>query len=67
MTTPDEPRLTPQGVFVVQLRTDSDLPARRLCGRIEHVTSGRSERFGSLDELVAFMTAHAVAGDDANR
>jgi hypothetical protein len=69
MTTPDQPdggapRLTPDGVFVVQLRTDSDLAARRICGRIEHVTSGRSDRFASLDELIAFMARHA-AGDGA--
>ena len=55
-----EPRLTPGAAFVVQLGTDSDLPARRLRGRVEHVTSGRSERFGSLDELIAFIADHVA-------
>ena len=53
-----EPRLTPAATFVVQLGTDSDLTTRRLRGRVEHVTSGRSDRFGSLDELLTFMADH---------
>lgn len=52
------PRLTPAAAFVIQLGTDSDLPTRRLCGRVEHLVSGRSDRFGSLDELIAFMADH---------
>jgi hypothetical protein len=61
-----EPRLTPAGAFVVQLRTDSDLTTGRLCGRVEHVTSGRSDRFASLDELIAFMARHAASEPDPN-
>ena len=54
----DEPRLTPGAAFVVQLGTDSDLATRRLRGRVEHVVSGRSDRFSSLDELIAFIADH---------
>ena len=57
---PSEPRLTPAAAFLVQLGSDSDLTTRRLRGRIEHVTSGRSDRFGSIDELIAFMAEHAA-------
>jgi hypothetical protein len=57
---PVEPHLTPEGAFVIQVRTDSDLPAGRLCGRVEHVTSGRSDRFSSLDELMAFIARHVA-------
>jgi hypothetical protein len=53
--------LEPDGAFVVQLRSDCDVP-RRLSGRVEHVVSGRSEQFGSLAALLAFMATHASVG-----
>jgi len=55
-----EPRLPPSAAFVIQLGTDSDLTTRRLRGRVEHVTSGHSDRFGSLDELIAFIAEHVA-------
>ena len=54
-------RLTPEGTFVVQLRSNSDAGRRRLLGRIEHVMSGQSERFESLEELLAFMSRCALS------
>jgi len=41
--------------FVVQLAPEADIAAGRLVGRVEHVASTRSARFGSVDELLAAM------------
>jgi len=51
-------RLAPEGTFVIQLRSGTDIERRRLRGRIEHVVSGASEPFSSLGEAVAFMARH---------
>lgn len=51
-------RLAPEGTFVIQLRSGTDIERRRLHGRIEHVVSGESEPFSSLEEAVAFMARH---------
>lgn len=58
--TPRAP-LEPEGAFVVQVRADADLQGR-LCGRVEHVMSGRSEPFESLAGLLTFIEAHANLG-----
>ena len=50
--------LDPDGAFVVQLRADAG-GRRRLAGRVEHVTSGRSRQFESLADLLAFIEANA--------
>jgi hypothetical protein len=44
-----------RGDFVLQLRTDADLNGEAFQGRIEHMDSGRSARFHSVEELVAFI------------
>ena len=41
--------------FVLQLGAQADPASGRIEGRIEHVASLRSARFGSLVELVAFL------------
>ena len=41
--------------FVVQLSAASDLQRRRLSGRIEHVVSGTSTHFRSLEQLLEFI------------
>lgn len=51
-------KLAPERTFVIQLRTGSDFGRRRVRGRIEHVVSGDSEPFNSLEEAVAFMSRH---------
>ena len=51
-------RLLPEGTFVVQLRVGSVVNECKLSGRIEHVASGESEPFASLDALLAFMSRH---------
>jgi hypothetical protein len=56
-----EPALIPEGMFVIQLRSDSAVPRRRLRGRVEHVMSGQSAPFTSLANLLAFMARFADA------
>jgi hypothetical protein len=53
--------LGPERTFVIQLRSDSDLPHGRMRGRVEHVMSGDSEPFASVEGLVAFMARYAPA------
>jgi hypothetical protein len=49
------PTLSARSAFVVHLSaTDLNVP-EALCGRIEHVASGRSSRFASIADLVGFM------------
>jgi hypothetical protein len=45
----------PSRAFVVHLSADAVPSALRVLGRVEHIESGRSRRFTSLDELVAFL------------
>jgi len=47
-------QLFPERAFVIHLDARAD-PPRRMLGRIEHVTSGRVARIGSLRELTAFL------------
>jgi hypothetical protein len=47
--------LAPQRAFVVQFRADANVTAGRMAGRVEHVVSGRSERFSSMTGLWAFI------------
>ena len=53
--------LPPEGAFVLQFRSDSDVAAGSLSGRVEHVESGRSARFQSLPELMAFIAGTLAA------
>ena len=46
--------------IVLQFRADADLSSDDMAGRVEHVTSGRAERFESMDELMAFL-AHVLS------
>jgi hypothetical protein len=41
--------------FVVHFRTNTDITRGCIAGRVEHVVSGQSTHFESLDELLAFM------------
>jgi hypothetical protein len=54
--------------FVVQFTADTVAASRRFRGRVEHIESGRSQRFASLDTLVAFIAELLEmneGGDDA--
>ena len=52
--TPASP-LLPPWAFVVQFRVETDLAQGRCTGRVEHVVSGQSTHFDSLEELLAFI------------
>ena len=52
----------PAGIFVIHLRSDSELSRQHAIGRVEHVMSGDNEPFASLAALLAFMDRHAVEG-----
>jgi hypothetical protein len=41
--------------FVVYFRTDSNIDRGPIEGRVEHVLSGQSMHFESLEELLTFM------------
>ena len=42
--------------FVVQLTVDTVPASRGFRGRVEHIESGRSRRFASLEDLGVFLT-----------
>jgi hypothetical protein len=41
--------------FVIQFQPETDLENGRCRGRVEHITSYKSVRFHSLEELLAFF------------
>lgn len=47
--------LSPQWAFVVQFRAAPNGPTYP-AGRIEHMSSGRTAHFQSLEELVTYLT-----------
>jgi hypothetical protein len=51
--------------FLVHLRTDADLPAGRIVGRVEHVYTGNAMHFQSIEELISFMAALLEPGRHA--
>ena len=55
-----ERRLNANSAFVVQFLAGSDLDAGAVGGRVEHVASGRTARFASVEELLRFF--HDVLG-----
>ena len=50
-----DPLLTPDGIFVLHLRSDSAPAGEHVVGRIEHLKSGESETFTSLAALLRFI------------
>jgi hypothetical protein len=50
--------LTPEGTFVIHLRSDSEVARQHMVGRVEHVKSGESEPFASLAALLSFIDLH---------
>jgi hypothetical protein len=41
--------------FVVHFRLSTEIAQGRIAGRVEHVVSGQSTHFDSLEELLAFV------------
>ncbi len=60
------PSLPANLTFVVQFRADAEGEQERFAGRVEHVVSGASAHFGSLDALLTFMTQVLQATRDDN-
>ena len=50
-----QPLFPPAHAFVVQFGGDAETPAANAAGRVEHVVSGRSERFAGAESLFAFI------------
>ena len=40
---------------MIQLRQEANPEVVEFAGRVEHVDSGRTDHFGSVDELVSFI------------
>ena len=53
--TPGGGTLPAERAFVLHLRGDLDPTHDRLAGRIEHIVSGRTFHFESLQQLVEFL------------
>ena len=62
--TPPDASLTPEGIFVIQLRSDSDATRHHVVGRVEHLKSGDTEQFASLAGLLGFIDRHAAPPAD---
>ena len=52
-------------MFVVHVRSDSDLGRAHVVGRVEHVMSGDDAPFGSLEALLAFIKSHVPNTDSS--
>jgi hypothetical protein len=48
--------LPAERAFVVQFRAQADPSGDLFVGRAEHIASGAEARFGSAEELIAFIT-----------
>jgi hypothetical protein len=48
--------------FVVHFRENTDVAHRQMSGRVEHVVSGQSAHFASLEELLAFIARVLAIG-----
>jgi hypothetical protein len=51
-----ESTLSVHSAFVVHFSTAAGRGRRRFTGRVEHLSSGRTTRFSSLKELLAFFS-----------
>ena len=47
--------LSPHRAFVVQFRAETEVGQGSCTGRVEHVVSGQSTHFDSLEELLMFV------------
>jgi hypothetical protein len=55
MAVADAPLFPPEQAFVVQFTASNEGAGARCIGRVEHVISGRSSRFDSVEGLLDFM------------
>jgi hypothetical protein len=63
------PALSRDAAFVVHLATVAGEPSDQAHGRVEHVRSGRSARFDSLEDLLRFMrqTLSVIHSEEGKR
>jgi hypothetical protein len=54
--------LPAERAFVVQFRAPADVGGDVFVGRVEHIASGTTARFGSAEELITFITRVLVPG-----
>ena len=52
---PTKAPLSVHWAFVVHFRLSTEIAHGQIAGRVEHVVSGQSIHFDSLEELLAFM------------
>lgn len=45
-----------KAAFVIQFRPETNVASGKFEGRIEHISSSRSVRFRTVDELLEFVT-----------
>lgn len=57
-----EAPLPAERAFVVQFRAQPDPAGDLFVGRVEHIASGAVARFGSADDLIAFITKVLAPG-----
>lgn len=60
----DEPMFPTSRAFLVQFPRDVDPSGSGVRGRIEHITTGRSKRFATADDLFAFVLEVMNGGDE---
>jgi hypothetical protein len=51
-----------KAAFVIQFRPETEIPAGRFEGKIEHIASHEVLRFHSLDELLGFISTILTDG-----
>jgi hypothetical protein len=61
------PVLSRDAAFVVHLTDGGDAADEQAHGRVEHVRTGRSAHFDSLQELLRFMRQTLAAIEDQDR
>jgi hypothetical protein len=51
----EKPSLPVHRAFVVQFRAEADVEQGCFTGRVEHVMTGQTTKFSSVEELLAFF------------
>lgn len=57
----------PEGILVIHMRSDCDPRHRTLVGRVEHVRSGDTATFATLDALLTFLGRYVPSSTETTR
>ena len=57
--------LPANGGFVLQLEAQADIASGHISGRVEHIVSGNTAKFYSLEDLLSFVERN-LNRDEAN-